>query len=546
MIPGVPYLPPIAKAISIRIYDDTFSRVGEAPLYTSFTFTKYWYMPDIWELKINKHLPNATTLTPQGYVTVMQDTILNLPPFVGYIEKFEPVMTKDGKASEIWTMSGRSPKGGLLHNRCAIVNHAVSTYNGYDELDNTTYESALRHLVNVNCINALDQNGLSDPGRDIAGITLAPLDQLRGDVATAAVTTALEYHAATYTDITAAVNSPAVGDIPLPPISTVNDALYLGDTTPFHRLSVLLSTPGVYTGTLIWEYWNGAWTAIPGITDGTSGFKAAAGQYDVYWAAPADWATTTVNGVTQYWIRARCSALTSVTTAPLGTQIWSGLKLQTRGEQLLDLIQVWSEASQLNADLVWTGSGENFVWTVSGGTDRSGATPGIPMVKLSVDFRNVQGYDYLWNMMDEENVIYAAGSGTGYTRLLQEVYAAGTSRPTGKNRKEIYVDLSTCSDIPTLASTAQSQLAQYLPVQSLTFDYDITSTSLVLNRDFFLGDIIVVDFPGVATITDRITAICYLWDKNGYTVKITLGTEKPDLVTLVKKMKLNTSATRRK
>jgi hypothetical protein len=50
------------------------------------------------------------------------------------------------------------------------------------------------------------------------------------------------------------------------------------------------STQGAGTWTITWEFWNGtSWTALSGVTDGTTGFKAAAGSHDVTWTMPSTW-----------------------------------------------------------------------------------------------------------------------------------------------------------------------------------------------------------------------------------------------------------------
>ncbi|HEY5141218.1 MAG TPA: right-handed parallel beta-helix repeat-containing protein, partial [Methylococcales bacterium] len=81
------------------------------------------------------------------------------------------------------------------------------------------------------------------------------------------------------------------------------------------------STQGAGTWTITWEYWNGsAWTALSSVTDNTTGFTAVAGTYDITYTFPTDWAKTTVNSTTKYFVRARVSAYTSITTRPLGAQ----------------------------------------------------------------------------------------------------------------------------------------------------------------------------------------------------------------------------------
>ena len=147
-----------------------------------------------------------------------------------------------------------------------------------------------------------------------------------------AISAAKSYNAntATFTDETADINNATINDVALPPIqaTTAGDCIYIGEDAKFGRWRLKYDTAGVYSGTIVWEYWNGAWVTLT-VTDPTSGFTAAAGTYNITWTAPGDWATTAVDGVTKYWIRARCSAITSVTTAPLGSQGWEGTSAGT-------------------------------------------------------------------------------------------------------------------------------------------------------------------------------------------------------------------------
>jgi hypothetical protein len=98
--------------------------------------------------------------------------------------------------------------------------------------------------------------------------------------------------------------------------TVTNDEAYVGMSSKFGRAKYIFSTAGVQNAavTLAWEYWNGsAWTALSSVVDGTSGLTA---NGTVTWAIPAGWATTAVNGVTQYWMRLRFTA-GSWTTNPL-------------------------------------------------------------------------------------------------------------------------------------------------------------------------------------------------------------------------------------
>lgn len=106
-----------------------------------------------------------------------------------------------------------------------------------------------------------------------------------------------------------------------PAAPAVNDAIYFGRVRDsFRRMKFTISTGASATYAGVWEYFNGSWTAVPTSgtwADGTSGFAAAAGGDKVLaFDRPEDWATTTVDGETMYWLRFRLTSVTSFTTVP--------------------------------------------------------------------------------------------------------------------------------------------------------------------------------------------------------------------------------------
>lgn len=122
-------------------------------------------------------------------------------------------------------------------------------------------------------------------------------------------------------EITGASESGISNDMTLlPAVPAVNDAYYFGKSFMFDKLTVCIGIPGVGTWTITWEYWNGsAWAALSGVTDGTTHFRAAAGDRDVTFTMPSNWVDCEVKSRNLYWIRARVSAYTSVTTQPKGS-----------------------------------------------------------------------------------------------------------------------------------------------------------------------------------------------------------------------------------
>lgn len=111
----------------------------------------------------------------------------------------------------------------------------------------------------------------------------------------------------------------------LPATPAVDDAFYIGDADEFEHASIDLTTPGVGTWTIVWEYYNGSsWVNLAtahNLVDNTSGFTVGELK-TVNFERPTDWATTTVDGVASlFYIRARVSAYTSITTQPTATKI---------------------------------------------------------------------------------------------------------------------------------------------------------------------------------------------------------------------------------
>lgn len=115
-----------------------------------------------------------------------------------------------------------------------------------------------------------------------------------------------------FTDETTNANSATTNDVNLLPATPVaGDAYYFGHAEEFSRIKIDV-TDGNGTGsTITWEYWNGAWTALSDVVDGTNNFETVA-ENIVSWTLPGDWATTTINSQGPYkYVRARLSTLGS-------------------------------------------------------------------------------------------------------------------------------------------------------------------------------------------------------------------------------------------
>ena len=144
---------------------------------------------------------------------------------------------------------------------------------------------------------------------------------------------------------TASENTTADDVLLLPAVPIVNDAFYYAQTSPFDRLSQDLTTVGVGTWQLTWEYWNGStWTSLSGMTanpaSGSDQDNFTLGQLKIIdFDRPTNWATvnfSTTNpdgtasnfasifpNASLYYIRARVTSFTSITTQPKSSRIFA-------------------------------------------------------------------------------------------------------------------------------------------------------------------------------------------------------------------------------
>jgi hypothetical protein len=106
----------------------------------------------------------------------------------------------------------------------------------------------------------------------------------------------------------------------MPAVPVAGDAVYFGinttlaDTGPFSSLVFDIATPATgaaATYNIVWEYWDGAAWDLLVVTDNTGALFTfqQVGVTSVFWENPSDWATTTVDGIAGYWVRARVTAV---------------------------------------------------------------------------------------------------------------------------------------------------------------------------------------------------------------------------------------------
>ena len=317
--------------------------------YITVFLRNYWDTQDYFEIDISGGGRNAVPLSTSTDIsntttasTVRDYTDIKIAQVCGKLN-----VTGESGTFQTWeTVTGdTSGATGIVLEYNADLHYLIlgqvegtfqdgETITGSDSGATATVSGTLD--VSITTINKDLKNGAGarpyDIAINLAGRTLAEFYEYLKYITSSYyynVDKAFFYNANTdsYTDETDDINeSETTDDVLLPPqqTTTAGDAIYIGSPDQFNRVTFYITTPGDYSDiTITWEYWNGsAWTSLS-VTDNTNGFTKS-GVLDVSFTPPTDWATTDVNGVTAYWIRAVASFGTSpaITTAPKATQAW--------------------------------------------------------------------------------------------------------------------------------------------------------------------------------------------------------------------------------
>ena len=131
-----------------------------------------------------------------------------------------------------------------------------------------------------------------------------------------------ETAAGAQTDETVAARSATANDLNLPPMTpALGDKYYFGFRFPFRGIWLQQGTNGVGNWATTWYYWNGAWNVLSE-QDYTAQFQST-GFHRVWWGTkPVDWVTSTIDGLTWYWVKVQTTSYVNQTTKPLGSQAW--------------------------------------------------------------------------------------------------------------------------------------------------------------------------------------------------------------------------------
>lgn len=178
---------------------------------------------------------------------------------------------------------------------------------------------------------------------------------------------------------------------------------------------------------------------------------------------------------------------------------------------------------------------KKLLYRVIAGVDRSADnTDGNEPIVFSKEYDNLTDSEYSFDTATEKNLALIGGEGEGLDRF----YSVIGENKTGLARREIFVDASslnkkykdendeereyTDAQYKTMLNTQGKQtLAPLVPTEIFNGTINVTAGNYILNRDFWLGDIVTVQENSLGLyINVRITETTEVQDENGYSVEI--------------------------
>ena len=182
---------------------------------------------------------------------------------------------------------------------------------------------------------------------------------------------------------------------------------------------------------------------------------------------------------------------------------------------------------------------DKFEFQLYYGIDRSYDQYDRPVVAFSPGFENLRKSTYKENNSPFKSIAIVAGEGEGAARKSIAVQASESK--SGLLRRELYVDardISTTTESNTTLTTAQyNDLLKERGVRDLNENFYVrsfegeaeTNSTFILNKDFFIGDIVHIANQYGKEAKSRVSEIIFSHDKDKLTIIPTFSSAELNL-----------------
>lgn len=174
--------------------------------------------------------------------------------------------------------------------------------------------------------------------------------------------------------------------------------------------------------------------------------------------------------------------------------------------------------------LLWLNLGtKKLVFDVGVGVDRTASQNTNPRAIFAKKFGSVKSLERKDAITNYRNLAIVAGQGQGTARTVITATQEGAT-PTGLARRELFVDARdlASADLPARAAAKLAEKSQ----TSFLSGTALSESSLVLDRDYTLGDLVTVSGFDISEDV-RLTGIRESWSESGYSIDHTFGDAYP-------------------
>ncbi|MBA7578726.1 hypothetical protein ES708_20591 [subsurface metagenome] len=173
-----------------------------------------------------------------------------------------------------------------------------------------------------------------------------------------------------------------------------------------------------------------------------------------------------------------------------------------RFQTLAEILELICLYSGLGWGIVINPSTKKLVFKVYEGLDRSFENGVNPSIVFSPEFGNVRILTFKNSNINSQNVLYIAGQGEAADRNVRKVTKDGLSY-IGLTRREIFQDARDTNDNTELDNRANAVLAEI--GEEVIFEAEsLELGAFTYWEDFKRGDIVTIDYPGIAQKDTRI------------------------------------------
>jgi len=207
------------------------------------------------------------------------------------------------------------------------------------------------------------------------------------------------------------------------------------------------------------------------------------------------------------------------------------IKYDARFQVISELLEEISLASGIGWEVVLDPTNKKLVFLNIIGLDRSFENGANSVVMFSPKFGNIKLISYSDSSINSKNVAYVAGQGEANARDVDEVtYLA--AEYIGTARREIFIDARDLDEAAKMTQRGNERLTELGETKVIEIE-NLAAGPFSYGEDFYLGDIVTVDYPGIVTADVRvIESIIEITPQSLIQNKLTFGKTYPDLINI--------------